>query len=323
MAIDLDIPRPQVMGGRPKGVVRRVASGLAIAGELAKVRVSVSVVITAAAGYLLAIKGNIQWPILLHTLMGTFLLAGGAAALNQFLEREFDGQMRRTARRPLPSKRVLPAIALIYGLLLGLVGFVWLLLGANFLAALLGAMTFLLYVGVYSPLKRVTIWNTVIGAVPGAIPPLMGWAAARGDLGLEAWLLFAILFCWQMPHFYAIAWLYRDDYRLAGYRMLVDHDKTGWTAGWHSALFAFGLLIASVWLAGLQVPGAWQTAAILPLVISASVVLLGGYFMWEAWLFARQRDHASARRLFVASILFVPLLSGLLVLSAFVWKPIS
>lgn len=288
----------------------------AVAAELAKVRVNLMVVVTTAIGFLLAVGSTVDGLLMFQTLAATGLLAGGAAVLNQFFERDYDLQMHRTASRPLPSGRVRPLIAGLFGAGLGVGGFVWLVLDVNALTAGLGATTFVLYVFVYTPLKRVTIWNTVIGAIPGAIPPMMGWAAVRNDLASEAWLLFAILFCWQMPHFYAIAWLYREDYRQAGYRMLSHHDESGRAVGWHSVVFAGLLCLVTVWLIVLLGLNSTQHQSWLPLVCSVLGMGLSGYYLFESFRFARCRTRQRARQLFFASIVYIPLLCALLVAMA-------
>ena len=196
--------------------------------ELAKPRVAVLVLFTVGAGVLLADGRNFQFLVLLHTVLGTALVAAGASALNQWLERDSDALMRRTEKRPLPSGRLQALEVFLFGLLLGLVGVLYLALTLNRItAALVAAVTFVLYVAVYTPLKRRTPLNTLIGAVPGALPPIIGWCAVRGEITREAGVLFLILFLWQVPHFLAIAWIYRDEYARAGLRMLPVVDREG------------------------------------------------------------------------------------------------
>src|ERR1700733_14900663 len=194
---------------------------------LAKPDVTFLVVITTVAGFYIASRGPLDWALLAHTLVGTMLAAAGTATLNQYTEREADALMRRTAARPIPSGLISPTEAFWLGSILVVVGVVYLSILSNVLAAALTLATTALYLGVYTPLKKITPLATFIGAFPGAIPPLIGWAAARGSLSLGAWILFAILFLWQFPHFLAIAWMYREDYARAGIRMLPTVDRTG------------------------------------------------------------------------------------------------
>src|ERR1700723_3222555 len=194
---------------------------------LTKPDVTFLVVITTVAGFYLGSRGPLDWPLLLNTLGGTLLVAGGPAALNQHIEREMDSQMRRTAARPLPSGLLQPRDVLVFGVGTIVIGTAWLLLAVNLLASAVALATSVLYLGLYTPLKTRTTLSTAVGAIPGALPPLIGWAAARGSLSLGAWVLFAILFFWQFPHFMSIAWIYREDYARAGIRMLPTVDRKG------------------------------------------------------------------------------------------------
>ena len=196
--------------------------------ELAKSRILVLILVVTAIGYFLGARGQIDSELLVVLLLGTALTCGGSAVLNQYIERDTDRLMERTRRRPLPRGSVSPASALAYGITLVLCGVVSLSVGVSMLTGFLALLTAFLYVLVYTPLKRVTWWNTFVGAIPGALPPLGGWAAATGSLELGAWVLFLILFVWQHPHFYSIAWLHREDYRRGGLQMLsvVDSDGT-------------------------------------------------------------------------------------------------
>jgi len=196
--------------------------------QMTRPRIGVMALFTVAVGFLLASSPDVRIGLLLHTLIGTGLVASGASALNQWLERKTDARMKRTADRPLPSGRVYPIEALLFGSLLGIVGITYLaLMLPGPAAAIVAAITFISYVGVYTPLKPYSVWNTVVGAVPGALPPVIGWCAARETVGIEAVALFLIMFVWQLPHFFAIAWLYRDDYAAGGLRMLPAVDPTG------------------------------------------------------------------------------------------------
>jgi protoheme IX farnesyltransferase len=188
--------------------------------ELTKPRVTWLILMSAAMGYLFGAPGAANWWVLFHAVLGTGLLAAGTFTLNQWYEREADAKMRRTRHRPLPEGRVRPARAFLFGVALSGIGFAELWVGANPLSAWLGAFTLLSYLLAYTPLKQRSPHSTTVGAVPGAMPPLIGYAAASGTLAAEAWILFAILFLWQFPHFYSIAWMYRDDYARAGIRML-------------------------------------------------------------------------------------------------------
>ena len=272
--------------------------------ELFKARLTMLVLLTTLVGFYLAHRGPMNWLLLCHTLLGTGLLACGAAALNQYLERDFDALMERTAGRPLPAGLIQPQTVVVLGGVVSVAGLLWLAFGANLLTAVLGAVTLISYLFIYTPLKRKTELNTIIGAVPGALPPLMGWTAARGDLSIEGWALFAILFFWQLPHFLAIAWMYREDYARGGFVMLplVDHDgaRTGRSAVSHT----LGLLPVSL------SPFIFQVSGLLYLF---GALALGATFLWFAIRFARELDRLSARRLFFASILYLPLLMGLMV----------
>jgi protoheme IX farnesyltransferase len=242
------------------------------------------------------------WP-LLHTLLGTGLLASGTAALNQWFEREADSKMRRTQGRPLPSGRLHEEKALLFGLIISVAGFFDLQLGVNLLAALLGALTLASYLFLYTPLKQRSPHSTTIGAIPGAMPPLIGYAAASGTLNLEAWILFAILFLWQFPHFYAIAWMYREDYERAGIRMLPVVEPDGEST-------ARGIL--------------WCSLALIPislvpkfLSMTGNVYLVGALAIGLPFLYAgmRIRFHRTrqqARRVLLASVLYLPVLYSLM-----------
>ena len=287
---------------RPTVISSRVSDWM----ELVKVRLSGLVLLTTLSGFHLASRGVVDWFLLFNALVGTGLLAFGASALNQFQERHLDARMKRTAHRPLPTERMLPETALWFGAIAAALGIAYLSITVNVLTAAVGAATLLTYNLIYTPMKRFTWLNTIVGAVPGALPPVMGWTAARGSLSPEAWMLFAVLFFWQIPHFMAIAWLYREDYERGGFVMLphVDADgrRTGRQAVWQSA----ALLVASVWpvLAGL--------AGSIYLI---SALLLGAMMVWASWRFRRELTQAAARRLFLASIAYLPLLLALLALN--------
>jgi protoheme IX farnesyltransferase len=272
--------------------------------ELVKARLTSLVLLTTAVGFYVGMSGPLNWLLLLHTLMGTALVAGGAAALNQLIEREHDAKMRRTEDRPLPSGRLQPETVLLFGGLISAVGLAYLAFAVNLLTSILGIVTLLSYVFVYTPLKRVTTLNTVIGAIPGALPPLMGWTAARGQIDVEGWSLFAILFFWQLPHFLAIAWMYRDDYARGGYVMLPVVDPDGVRTGGQAVSHTLGLFAVSLFPVLLRLVG-WYYCA--------GAILLGGIFLVSAIRFSRRLTMSSARQLFFASIIYLPLLLGLMV----------
>lgn len=272
--------------------------------ELFKARLTGLVLLTTLVGFYLGQRGGMNWLLLVNTLMGTGLLACGAAALNQYLERDFDVLMERTADRPLPAGLIQPQTVVVLGGALSVAGLLWLAFGANLLTSVLGAVTLISYLFIYTPLKRKTTLNTAIGAIPGALPPLMGWTAARGDLSIEGWALFAILFFWQLPHFLAIAWMYRDDYAKGGFVMLPLVDRDGSRTGRSAVSHTLGLLPVSLSPFILHVSGGLYLFGALA---------LGLVFLWCAMRFARQLDRLSARQLFFASILYLPLLLGLMV----------
>ena len=272
--------------------------------ELFKARLTSLVLLTTLVGFYLGQRGGMNWLLLINTLLGTGLLACGAAALNQYLERDFDALMDRTADRPLPAGLIQPQTVVVLGGVLSVAGLLWLAFGANLLTAVLGAVTLISYLFIYTPLKRKTTLNTAIGAIPGALPPLMGWTAARGDLSIEGWALFAILFFWQLPHFLAIAWMFREDYAKGGFVMLPLVDRDGTRTGRSAVSHTLGLLPVSLSPFVFQMSGALYLAGAL---------VLGLVFLWFAGRFAKQMDRLSARRLFFASILYLPLLLGLMV----------
>lgn len=268
--------------------------------ELTKPRLSFLSVLTALVGYLLGTRGP-EWVPLLAVLVGTSFAAGGAAALNQWAERHADARMHRTRLRPLPTGRVQPRVAALFGLGLTFGGSAILALGTHPLAGGLALLTVALYLLVYTPLKRLTVWNSEVGAVPGALPPLIGWAAARGQLDPAAWVLFAILFCWQLPHFMSIAWLYRADYARGGFVMAGSHPDGGRHLVRQAVVFTAGLILAS--LAPLLIGAAsWLYA---PVAVGA-----GAWIARRALALARTSEagrDAPARALFMASLVYLPL----------------
>jgi protoheme IX farnesyltransferase len=223
-------------------IPRRFVSDFA---ELVKARLTLLVLLTTAVGYYLGARGPINFAGLFHAVFGTALAAAGAAALNQWWERRLDALMHRTRMRPIPAGRMSARDALILGCVLSVGGIAYLNVLCNSLSALLAAATIIIYIFAYTPLKRVSTFNTLIGAIPGALPPVVGWAAATDRADIGAWSLFTILFFWQMPHFFAIAWMYREDYARAGFEMISKGDNTGARSASQSVLFCMLLLIIS------------------------------------------------------------------------------
>jgi protoheme IX farnesyltransferase len=278
---------------------------------LTKPDVTFLVVITTVAGFYLGSRGPLDWPLLLHTLGGTLLVAAGTAALNQYIEREMDSVMRRTAARPLPSGTLQPREVLIFGVSTIVVGAAWLLLAVNWLAALVAVATSVLYLGLYTPLKTRTTLSTAVGAIPGALPPLIGWAAARGSLSLGGWVLFAILFFWQFPHFMAIAWIYREDYARAGIQMLPVVDKKG-DATFRQIITTSAILV-------------WVSA--LPSVVGMAGIgyffgaLALGMILLQVALWAnRSRTNLRAKWLMHATVAHIPILLAWLVLDRLITR---
>jgi protoheme IX farnesyltransferase len=264
------------------------------------------VLVTVAIGFLLGVPGAVSSVRLLLTLFGTGLVAGGASAWNMILERNRDARMKRTASRPLPSGKVSLAEAVTFGTLLGIAGLAILFVGVNGLSAGVAATTFVLYVGVYTPLKSITTLNTAIGAIPGALPPVIGWAASTGRLGVEPWALFLILFLWQFPHFLAIAWIYRDDYARGGLKMLPNVDPDGSMTGRQAMWHALELLPAGLIPSFVGLGGRWYFAGALA---------LGVYYFYYAVRFWLDVNDRTARRLLRASFLYLPLVYLLLLLN--------
>jgi protoheme IX farnesyltransferase len=277
---------------------------------LTKPDVSFLVVLTTLAGYALGTVGPVDWLKMAQTVIGTTLVAAGTCALNQYFERESDARMRRTASRPLPSGVLAPAEALWFGAGLAVVGSLQLLLTTNLLAAALAVFTSVTYLGIYTPLKTRTTAATLIGAFPGALPPVIGWAAARGSLGAGAYVLFAILFLWQVPHFHSISWVYREDYARAGIRMLPVVDRDGRATFGQIVFCAVALIPVSLLASVTGLAG-------VPYYFSALVVglLLVKVCLWAA----AERTNVRAKWLMHATVLHLPTLLGLMVLDKF-WR---
>jgi heme o synthase len=274
--------------------------------ELTKPRVTWLILMSTGIGYYFGLHGGPwRWLVLLNTLLGTGLLASGTATLNEWYERVGDALMRRTRTRPIPSGRVSPRAALILGIALSIAGFAELWVAVNPVSALLGVGTLASYLFLYTPLKRYTPHATTVGAIPGAMPPLIGYAAAWGSLTLEAWVLFAILFLWQFPHFLAIAWMYREDYGRAGIVMLPVVEPDGKAT-------ARQMVICSL----LLIPA---TAAPSYLAMSGRLYLVGAVALGLAFLYtgvrvAFDRTALRARQVLLASVIYLPLLYGLMLL---------
>ena len=267
--------------------------------ELTKPRILLMVLVTTALGFLLGSENRGPLALLFLTLLGVGTATGGAAVLNNYLERDFDAKMMRTRKRALPAGLVEPSRALTFGVGLVLIGVLFLAVTVNLLAAFLVLLAAFLYVLVYTPLKRITWWNTTFGAIPGAIPPMAGWAAATGHVGLGAWMLFAILFAWQHPHFFAIAWICRDDYRAAGFKMLPVIEPSGvrtvrLAVGFSLLLLAISLVPTVIGMTG------W--------VYFSGTLLIGLLMLSVALGFARDRSIKNARYLLKASVFYFPLL---------------
>jgi protoheme IX farnesyltransferase len=267
--------------------------------EMTKPGITLMVVLTAGLGFLLAERNTFSFLLLVHTLLGTGLISAGGSVLNHFLERDTDALMRRTANRPLPAGRMDPDVALLFGVALSVLGLADLALGANLLTALLGAAALAGYIFVYTPLKRISSFATVIGAIPGAIPPMMGWCAVRNQLDLAAWVLFGILFFWQLPHFLAIAWLCREDYARGGFPMLPVLDPEGIHTGRQAILYGAALVPISLLPSLLGLMGT---------VYFVGALAFGLIYLGFSFGFAASRSNPGARRLMLASLLYFPAL---------------
>jgi protoheme IX farnesyltransferase len=274
--------------------------------ELTKPRITFLIVLTAAAGFCLGARAPFDYLNLTHAMIGIALLSSGIAALNQYMERDLDGLMRRTATRPLPSGKLSPLEAFIFGLGVTIIAELYLGVLVNPLTALLGLTVIVGYLLLYTPLKTRTSLSTVVGAFPGAMPPLIGWAAARGEMGLEAWVLFGILFLWQFPHFLAIAWMYREDYARAGIMMLPVVEPEGRITGQQIILYTAILLPVSLLPTLLGTSGG---------IYFFGALILGSGFLYSSIRAALSKSRQQARRLLLASVIYLPLLFVLMVLN--------
>lgn len=273
--------------------------------ELTKPRITFLIVLTAAAGFALGSTASIDYALLSKAMFGIALLSSGIATLNQYMERDLDLLMRRTANRPLPSGKLMPWEALAFGVTLTVLAEIYLSVFVNPLTGLLGLTVIAGYLFAYTPLKTRTSLSTMVGAFPGAVPPLIGWAAARGDVGLEAWVLFAILFLWQFPHFLAIAWMYREDYTRAGILMLPVVEPDGRVTGQQIVVYTIMLLPVSLLPTVLGISGR---------VYLYGAIVLGLLFLYSSVRAAFSKSRQEARRLLLASVIYLPLLFILMVL---------
>jgi protoheme IX farnesyltransferase len=282
--------------------------------ELTKPRITWLILMSTGIGYFFGLRGASTWweflkniPLLslLHTIAGTGLIASGTAALNQWYEREADRKMRRTSERPLPSGRLSAPRALAFGAALSVAGFLELWLGVNLLSGLIGAFTLASYLFLYTPMKQRTWWSTTVGAFPGAMPPMIGYAAAAGTVTRESWVLFAILFLWQFPHFYSIAWMYRDDYARAGIRMLPVVEPDGRSTARQIVLYGLALIPVSL------IPSVLGMSGRLYLV---GALLLGLWFLYSGVRVALERSLVRARNVLITSVFYLPLIYGLMLI---------
>lgn len=274
--------------------------------ELTKPRITFLVVLSALTGFWLASRAGIDYPGLLHTVIGVTLLASGIAALNQYLERDLDALMRRTQMRPLPAGKLSPGRGLLFGASISVIAEIYLAWFLNPLTALLGLVALSSYLFIYTPLKKRTTWCTFVGAFPGALPPLLGWTAARNGIGIEALVLFAILFLWQFPHFHAISSLYREDYERGGIRMLPVVEPDGRSTAREIVFYTLALIPVSLLPAFLKLSGT---------LYLVGAIVLGLLFLYFAISAARHKSKAGARLLLRASVLYLPLLLGLMIVS--------
>jgi protoheme IX farnesyltransferase len=277
--------------------------------ELTKPRITWLILMSTGIGYFFGLPSHawreIDWLLLLNTILGTGLIASGTAALNQWYERAADLKMRRTARRPLPSGRLMAGRALAFGIVLSLAGFVELWLAVNLLSGLIGVFTLASYLFLYTPMKQRTWWSTTVGAVPGAMPPMIGYAASAGVITPESWVLFAILFLWQFPHFYSIAWMYKEDYARAGIRMLPVVEPDCRSTARQIVLYGIALIPVSL------VPGMLGMTGRIYFI---GALILGLAYLYSGVRVALDRTLVRARAVLLTSVLYLPLIYGLMLL---------
>jgi heme o synthase len=282
--------------------------------ELTKPRITWLILMSTGIGYFFGLRGATNWwdffrnihlLSLLNTVLGTGLIASGTAALNQWYERDADRKMRRTADRPLPSGKLTSGRALAFGIALSIAGFVELWLGVNLLCALIGLFTLFSYLFLYTPMKQRTWWSTTVGAIPGAMPPIIGFAAASGTVTADGWVLGAILFLWQFPHFYSIAWMYKDDYARAGIQMLPVVEPDGRSTARQIVLYGIALIPVSL------IPTMLGMSGRLYLI---GALLLGLWFLYSGVRVAVERSLSRARNVLITSVLYLPLIYGLMLI---------
>ncbi len=272
--------------------------------ELTKPRLSILSVLTGLVGYGIA-PSPFDWVVFFALCFGMGLSAGSAAALNQWMERNRDALMERTKERPIPSGRISPKTALVFGIMIGIVGLALLAVFANLLAMTLTLLTLISYLWIYTPSKSLTPWCTAIGTIPGALPPMIGWAAAEGALGMEAWLLFVIMIAWQIPHFMAIAWTYRDDYAKAELPMISVVDKTGKSAAFQSFWFSILLLISSIFF--------WVLGGYYWIYTSVAVAMGAGMIFFSLRFYITEDREVWSKKLFYFTLIYLPVVFGVLV----------
>lgn len=301
----IEVPTIAAESTKPRTRAASVFGRPSVYWALSKPDVTFLVVITTFAGYCLASSGPIDWLRLLNTILATTFVAAGTATLNQYIERAPDAKMRRTAQRPLPQARIQPHEALCFGVLLVAGGAVYLALLTNVLACALAVATSVLYLGAYTPLKQRTTLATAVGAFPGALPPLIGWAAATGSLSFGAWVLFAILFLWQFPHFLSIAWMYREDYARAGIQMLPVIDTSGDVTYRQIIVSSAFLIPVSLLMSVGKITGPYYFFG---------AVILGLALLQVCFWANRSRTNVRAKWLMHATVAHIPLLLGLMLL---------
>ncbi len=277
--------------------------------ELMKPELTGLSVLTTLCGFYLATTDEMNYWLFFHVALGTLLIGGGAGALNQYIERNYDALMKRTERRPLPAGRLLPVEVLVFGIVISVIGIIQLSLFVNILTGFLGALTWTTYLFLYTPLKRVTPLSTLIGGIPGALPPMMGWTAVRNEVSSEAWILFAILFCWQMPHFFSLAWMYRKDYARAGFKILTVSDENGLKTSRQIVIYCLALIPASLAPAYIGMTGSLSTIGAL--ILGAGFLLFGMLlfkFSGHSEPEAMNKINYYSRRMFFASLIYLPIL---------------
>ncbi len=284
--------------------VRR-SSAIADYAMLMKPELTLLSVLTAVGSAFLALNRSLHYYLLVHAFIGTILVGGAAGVLNQYFERRYDALMKRTERRPLPSGRIQPAEALFFGIVLGVAGLSYLALFTNWAATSLAVLTLVSYLAIYTPLKRKTPFATVVGGIPGALPPLIGWAVVRGSISMEGWSLFFILFFWQMPHFLSLSWMYRNDYTRAGYKLLTVLNPSCAVTSRQILVYSIALVPASLMPMLVGITGMFYFIGALMLSVGFLAIAIRLYFV---------RTNFAARKLFYASLLFLPALFFLMML---------